>query len=753
MVTRGRTRRLAVCALAAVVVCGVGAPVAMEALGQEAAGEKRFECLGIGGGGQMYGVGISPHDKNLMHLSCDMGNFYQSADGGRAWRMIDQLQMNGTGNSCRPAYHPTDPNVVYQVYHGGYGTWSFRVSRDRGRTWEILCDGWPAKQPEGRDKFDHVTAINIDPADARLIFVATGEGLWRSTDGGRNFARCEGVEGGAVWTYVQPPRGGGGPLTFAGTTTGLYVSTDRGATWTRRGRDLPEGMFGMGAATDPEGVVHLYTCHKGAVCLSHDGGETFTRAEGLPEQFFRFITVSEKAPRTVYVSTFEGDFGVYKTVDGGRTWEQVLGPYGEPGSRVHWGWIGIEMGKGWGGRANCITVAPDDPDTVAYVNTGELFITRDGGRTWQEHASKYHGPDPNNIQKGQSWGSVGLEVALPGSVLFDPFVKDRWYLTYGDICFLVSTDGGRSWRRSVEGIPKGWTNSTYRVVADPDRKGVLYAACSGAHDTLASAQHRHGGPVISTDHGETWKPIADGLKTESSFATDIVIDPRSPVDRRTLYCVMFDDGLYKSTDGGRSWTRKMTGLGKPGNDKVYSVRLLDDGTLYAMVTANRVGWKFPNPGGGLYRSTDAGESWVDITKGMDLAFPRCFAVDPFDKTHIYLATSQGSGREGAGLWETTDGGGTWTRVLSSEKLNELAGRMLYPFLHSNGLTFHPKRKGWVYYATGTHGLWLTKDGGKTWKQFVGIPRLTVSKIFFDPKDADIIYAGSVGLWRGPAQGY
>jgi len=344
-------------------------------------------------------------------------------------------------------------------------------------------------------------------------------------------------------------------------------------------------------------------------------------------------------------------------------------------------------------------------------------------------------------------------VALPTSMLFDPFVEDRCYLTYGDVCFLVSTDRGKSWRRSVAGVPKGWTNSTYRVVADPDNKGVLYAAFSAAHGPLASKSRRKGGPAKSTDHGETWKAIAHGLKTEESFCTDILLDPTSPKRRRTLWCVMFDDGLYKSTDGGETWTRKMNGLGKPGNDKVFRIRRLDDGTLFALVTANRVGWTFPHPGGGIYKSSDDGESWTDITNGLDLAYPQSFAIDPFDSRHILLATTQAARREPAGLWETRDGGETWTLILTSRKLNNLAGRKMYPFLHSNGLTFHPKRKGWVYYATGTHGPWFSRDGGATWKRFIGVPRLTVSKVYFDPKDADLIYVCSIGLWKGPAAGY
>ncbi len=742
--------------LAALMIAALAAAIACSADAANAADAKRFKCNGIGGGGQMYGVGVSPHDKNLMHLSCDMGNFYKSADGGRTWKMIDQLQMNGSGASCRPAYHPTDPDTMFQIYQrgaGGYNKWSFRTSRDRGETWSILCDNFPSVPPKGRDKWDGAPAINIDSADADLIFVSTAQGLHRSTDGGKSFSPCASVAGGAVWTYIMPKAGKGGRLVFAGTTKGLYVSSDKGATWKKTGDGLPEGMFGMCGVTTRGGDVHLYTCHTGGVYISHDSGATFKKATGMKGTKFRFITSTEKAPGTVYVSTIDGDFAVYKTTDGGQKWERVMGPYGDAGKRVEWGWIAIEVNRGWGGRANCITVAPGDPNTLVYVNTGELFITRDGGRSWQEHASKYHGPPGKRGQKGQTWGSVGLEVALPTNMAFDPYIKTRRYLTYGDICFLVSTDSGKSWRRSVKGFPRGWTNSTYRIIPDPDNKGVLYAAASGAHDLLAGPTHRKGGPIMSTDHGDTWKPIADGLKTTTSFCTDIQIDMKSPANSRTLYCVMFGDGLYKSTDGGKSWARKMKGMGKPGNDKVYSLDIRPDGTLLALVTCNRVGWKFPHPGGGIYKSTDAGDSWVDITKGMDLAYPKCFAVDPFNEDHIFLATTQGSGREGAGLWETKDGGRKWTKILSSGKLNELAGRKLYSFLHSNGFTFHPRNKGWAYYATGTHGLWFTKDGGKTWRRFIGVPRLTVSKIFFDPDDKDKIFACSVGLWHGPAEGY
>ena len=59
----------------------------------------------------------------------------------------------------------------------------------------------------------------------------------------------------------------------------------------------------------------------------------------------------------------------------------------------------------------------------------------------------------------------------------------------------------------------------------------------------------------------------------------------------------------------------------------------------------------------------------------------------------------------------------------------------------------------MYYSTKTHGLWLTGDGGASWKRLGGIPRLAVGRVIFDPDDASVIYVCSVGLWKGPAGGY
>ena len=716
--------------------------LAVLAAGTARSAAKRFECMGIGGGGQMYAVGISPHDPKIMHLSCDMGNFYLTEDGGKSWHMVDQLQMNGI-RSCRPAYHPTDPDTVYAPYTRG--TSQLRVSHDRGWTWEVVCEDAPWGKAKGRDKYDEfITSIEIGPGEPDLVFASTPAGLFRSTDGGRSFSKCPGVEGMAITVHASPAG-----ACVAGSAKGVYVSRDGGVRWSKTGSGLPsEDMWSFSAETDPASKkITCYALYRNAIYRSLEGGENFTKVGGLLETRWRHVVACPVAPNVAYASNFDGKFGVWKTTDAGATWKRVFWA-GHPG--IRWGWLGTDYTRGFGGRANCITVGPCDPNLLAYVNTGELFVTRDGGTTWREGCSDYAGPDPDRIEKGKPWAGIGLEVALPTDMIWDPWIEDRVYLLYGDITFLVSTDRGRSWRRSVKGIPKPWANRMYRILADPMHRGRLYAACAGHHHAPSdTSQIRLGGGVVVTDdHGETWRVASAGLPPHKIPCTDLAIDLDSPPESRRLYCVMQNDGVYRSDDGAGTWVKKSAGIGRGDNRNVTQVCLDVDGNVYALVIGKSKGWDFGKESGGLFKSIDHGETWSEITKSVDLCNPRYFAVDSRDTNHIFVATTQAPRREGAGLWRTTDGGKTWKRALT----RDMMGKHLYNYVHSGDISFHPTDPGIVYYSTKTHGTWFSHDRGVTWKRILGIPRIGTGRIITDPVDPRFIYVCSVGLWKGPADG-
>jgi photosystem II stability/assembly factor-like uncharacterized protein len=574
----------------------------------------------------MYGVGISPHDSSLMHVSCDMGTFYVSEDGGSSWKIVDQLEMTGI-RSTRPLYHPVNPDIVIMPYYRG-AVKQLRISYDRGMHWEILSGKvtvasfraamadrilnysgmysdkdverivselvrcgvvnsrrrlnirWIKKLPDefkrsfpgysdyklscindvllkihevpwkfsgsGMDddrKHDEgVTSMAMDPVSSDIIFVSTVSGLFRSEDGGASFRRIE-IPGISRGVYISPVVNNH-PRYIAAVGDTVYISDD-GKDWKKSGAGLSgmgHAIYGFAAAmfgTAPGKPIYCYVATNDGIYYSHDSGRTFVRNRNKsdlisifdtnPKMRFRFVSLSEKNPLTAYVSNYYSNwntYGVFKTVDGGVTWKNVYDPYGKWGSHgtIHSSWIGNSyhiLDRGWGGRANCITAAPGNPDIVAYVNAMEFYLTKDGGRSWYEKSSRYF--DTRGAYKSDfSFSGNGLEVALPTNMIWDPYTKGRCYLIYGDLIYFVSSDYGRSWKRKVSGIPAEWGSRMWELIPDTKNKNVLYAAVSNNHDSVQQMigykdGRKRGGVLISRDGGDSWVSISGGDIKRSWF--------------------------------------------------------------------------------------------------------------------------------------------------------------------------------------------------------------------------------------------
>jgi photosystem II stability/assembly factor-like uncharacterized protein len=177
--------------------------------------------------------------------------------------------------------------------------------------------------------------------------------------------------------------------------------------------------------------------------------------------------------------------------------------------------------------------------------------------------------------------------------------------------------------------------------------------------------------------------------------------------------------------------------------RVYRLLLHDDGTLFALVTAKRRGGAYLPGAPGLYRSRDGGETWRCITSSLGLLWPKDFSAHPASSDLLFLgAADAGDARQG-GLYRTADGGDSWQRVARE-------GRQHF------GAYFHPQKEGWVY-ATLTEGapgpsLWLSTDGGDTWRPIESFPFANPQRVAFDPADPDTVYVTTFGgsVFRGPA---
>lgn len=347
------------------------------------------------------------------------------------------------------------------------------------------------------------------------------------------------------------------------------------------------------------------------------------------------------------------------------------------------------------GRISDIAVDPGNPN-VWYVAAaaGNLWKTENRGNTWTPIFDEY--------------GSYSL-----GAVIVDPRDSSVVWLgtgennnqrsvSFGDGVY-KSTDAGRTWKRM------GLENSEHiqNIVIDPRHSNVVYVTAIGP--LWASGGDR--GLYKTTDGGRTWKAVL--TISPDTGVTDLVMDPRRP---DVLYAAAYqrrravgqligggpESGLYKSTNGGQSWTKLTKGLPTVEIGRIgLGINWRNPRTVYALVTAQRTE-------GGFFRSDDGGASWTRIGKRVQ-------------------APGRG-GREGGGGGR---GGPAddWYRGGDPGYYNEI-------FVDG-----HDPETIWSLQTN----VDRSTDGGKTWTQ-VSLPGVHVDHhdIVFDPADKNHVLLGNDG---------
>ncbi|MEQ8766317.1 MAG: glycosyl hydrolase [Planctomycetota bacterium] len=344
-----------------------------------------------------------------------------------------------------------------------------------------------------------------------------------------------------------------------------------------------------------------------------------------------------------------------------------------------------EIGPYRGGRSAAVAGIPSQGDVYYFGATGGgVWKTRDGGRSWRNVSDGYF---------GGSIGAVAVSEADPNVVYVGGGEKTlRGNVSHGDGVWR-STDAGRTWKR----VGLEDTRHVPRIRIHPRDPDVVYVAALGH---LFGPNHERG-VFRSRDGGESWEHVL--FVDENTGAVDLILDPTNP---RILYATFWQvkrtpyslesggdgSGLWKSTDGGDSWVELTDSEGLPKGPLGISgitVSPSNPDNLYAIIEAEK---------GGVFRSRDAGETWSKTNDERSLRqrawyYTRLYA-DPADEESVYVLNVR--------FWRSKDGGKSFSSIS-------------VPHGDNHDLWIDPNDPLRMIQSN-DGGANVTLDGGETWTQ-------------------------------------
>jgi photosystem II stability/assembly factor-like uncharacterized protein len=274
------------------------------------------------------------------------------------------------------------------------------------------------------------------------------------------------------------------------------------------------------------------------------------------------------------------------------------------------------------------------------------------------------------------------------------------------------------------------------VAGDPVHPQVFYFGSTG------------GGVWKTTDGGQFWENVSDGYFKRASVGGLAV----APSDPNVLYAGMGEatirgnvshgDGLYRSTDAGKSWTH--VGLGDTRQIAKVRVHPSDPDTVYVAALGHAHG---PNADRGVFRSRDGGRTWQHVlARGEDVGAGD-LALDPSNPRILYATTWRArrlpyvlqSGGDGCGIFQSTDGGDTWTELTRNKGLpSGTVGKI--------GVAVSPARpeRVWAIVEAEDGGVYRSDDAGKTWQRVSEDRGLRLRPWYYmhiiaDPSDPETVY--------------
>jgi len=694
----------------------------------------KYRSIGPAAGGRTTrAVGV-PGDALTYYVAAASGGVWKSEDGGVNFQPVfDDQPVSSIGSLAVAA---SDPNVIYV----GSGEANIRgnvaagngiyKSTDGGKSWKHV---W--------NQVGQIGTMAVHPRDADVAFAAvlghafgpnTERGVYRTKDGGKSWERIlfKDADTGASDVAIDPnnprvvfaglwqTRRKPWELMSGGPGSGLYLSRDGGDTWKQLG---PERKPAAGPKSDEDAKDNgLPPGPWGKVC----------------------VAIAPSDSRRVYAMIEAEKGGLYRSDDGGEKWELAS----DDRKLRQRAWY-----------FSTITVHPTIPDVV-YCPQVPMLRSVDGGKTFKVMKGFSHGDhhdfwvDPTNPRRmitahdggvdlstdgGKTWRAPPLPICQFYHIACDTSVPYRVMGCMQDL----GTASGPSNSLCSKGVLLGdWHTigggEAGYAVPDPSDPNIVYAGEYGGFISRydhRTRQARHIGvyPYDPSGHG------AEDLKYRFQWTSPILV---SKHDAKMVYHAA--NVLFRTTNGGQTWDKvsgdltrndknKQKWSGGPITGDNTGVEIF--GTIFSFAespVSKKVLWAGSDDGL-VHVSQDQGYTWKNVTANVpdlpDWGSVWCIEPSPFDEGSAYLVVDAHRLDDYRPyLWKTNNFGETWHRITESLPADE----------YVRVVREDPNKKGHLYLGT-ERQVWHSPDGGNNWHPLkLNMPTVAVSDIVV--KDNDLV---------------
>jgi photosystem II stability/assembly factor-like uncharacterized protein len=622
------------------------------------------------------------------------------------WQPLGPSNVGGRLRAL--AFDPARPNRLL----AGSATGGLWVSEDAGVTWRANFDFLPNLS---------ISTIVFDRLDPRNVYIGTGEasqgfvgvGVFKSTDGGNTFTflGATNVDANPDWRFVnrlaihptQPKVLLAGTTNVNFTTGAIYRSADAGATWTR-----VSALKTLDIAFSPTDPSHaLAGLDDGTLAYSGDAGLTWQKTAALAtpasgETARAEIAFARSQPGVAYTSIDNASGEVWRSTDFGATWQKMSTP-------AHL--------AGQGDYDNAIWVDPTDANHVLVAGL-DIYQSHDGGLTFTQVSDRRNPPSPHadhhQLVSPPDFGQGS-------SALYDG--NDGGLYRADNVYSLANGTVGVGWTNLNEGLAVtqfygGAGTSTGRIVGGTQDNGSLMLANNQwfrvfggdggrvAYDPTLDYSygeyvyltlHRSVGPaqgiIICNGITEANDDGSCGANTtkKANFIAPFILDPNNP---------------QRMLAGANSlWVTDNVRAGKPAWRVAKAPSAATDNFINAIAVQpgnGNVVWVGHN-NGELYKSSDAlsaTPTWTRVGAGvLPGRIVMSVLPDPANANHVIVAFT---GFVANNLWQTMDGGATWTSITGN-----------LPAAPIFDVKRHPANPSWLYVGTSV-GVFTSENGGATW---------------------------------------